>query len=384
MFRWHAAHVRSGGWGEWAYACILVGVYRSECVTQRVLGISRLTHVLPASSTQGLIYMTIGVIMLSPDSLLVRLADRTASPYTLVLWRQVFVAATQIPASIMYCGGWRKTIAQVKKSGVYFWASIPVQAAGAICIALAFTMTSAANALVLFYLQPLWAAIGSVLYFKDTLPKRTIFAIVVGIAAAVAVFFGARSKGDDDGGKASTIGDILALVGGVAYATYFMICRACALSAGPSVEMLPASAAGMALSVFVSLILAKDELVAIEDDVFWLWVAINGVIVIGISVMWMTVAMKYILPPESALIGLLELALGPIWVFAGIGEVPSVLTIVAAIALLVTLAGHEYLGLMESKKKNQSKMAPILATSKDDLEALINADPAEERDDSST
>ena len=37
-------------------------------------------------------------------------------------------------------------------------------AAGSTCVILSFSMTSAANALVLFTLQPLWATLGSLLY----------------------------------------------------------------------------------------------------------------------------------------------------------------------------------------------------------------------------
>lgn len=323
--------------------------------------------------------MVFGVILVSPDSLLVRLAEKVSPPYTLLLWRQVFVAITQVVATLGYCGGWRPALAQADKSGVYFWASIPMQAAGAICIALAFTMTSAANALILFYLQPLWAAMGSVLYFKDPLPRRTIVAVAVGLAAAVAVFLGSRSNGEDTTAKSSTAGDILALVAGIAYASYFMICRACALAVGPETEMLPGSAAGMVLSVFVSLLLAWDEILAIDNGIFWLWVFLNGCIVIGGAVLWMTVAMKYILPPESALIGLLELALGPIWVFFGIGEVPSVWTIVAGVVLLCTLGGHEYLGMKESSGPDPT-MTSVFVNEASDVVTLLGNSESDEED----
>mmetsp|Transcript_31374 Transcript_31374/g.82252 ORF Transcript_31374/g.82252 Transcript_31374/m.82252 type:complete len:114 (+) Transcript_31374:65-406(+) len=88
----------------------------------------------------------------------------------------------------------------------------------------------------------------------------------------------------------------------------------------------------------------------------------------------MTVAMKYILPPESALIGLLELALGPVWVYFGVGEVPSVWTMVAGVVLLITLGCHEYLGLRQSRA--QPKAAPSRAyarvTDSEDDEALLD------------
>eukprot|EP00038_Savillea_parva_P008803 m.179284 g.179284 ORF g.179284 m.179284 type:complete len:383 (+) comp14726_c0_seq1:268-1416(+) len=321
--------------------------------------------------SKGLAYMVFGVLLISPDSLLVRLAGQHASTYALLFWRQVFMAITQMCGTIWYLGGWDAWRNQAKKGGSYFWASIPAQAIGVLCITLAFTMTTAANALVLFYLQPLWAAMGSVIYFKDPLPTRTRVAVGVGLLAAVMVFLGTAvggGGGGDDAGKSSsggssnTLGDILALVAGVSVASYFMICRACALAMGPDTEMLPGCASGMVLGAFVALILANEQITRIDGAIFWLWVSLNGCIVIGVSLLWMTVAMKYILPPESALIGLLELALGPVWVYFGIGEVPSVWTLVAGVMLLGTLAAHEYLGMKEAE-----------ATRRAGLESAVNA-----------
>lgn len=78
------------------------------------------------------------------------------------------------------------------------------------------------------------------------------------------------------------------------------------------------------------------------DGIFWLWVVINGCFVMAVPVLLITAAMRHILPPENALIGLLELLLAPIWVFLALGEAPSVWTLVGGILLLITLAWHEY------------------------------------------
>ena len=78
------------------------------------------------------------------------------------------------------------------------------------------------------------------------------------------------------------------------------------------------------------------------DGIFWLWVVINGCFVMAVPVLLITAAMRHILPPENALIGLLELLLAPIWVFLALGEAPSVWTFVGGILLLITLAWHEY------------------------------------------
>ena len=82
------------------------------------------------------------------------------------------------------------------------------------------------------------------------------------------------------------------------------------------------------------------SLLFVGDDIFWLWVSVHS-LVIAIPVLLLTVAMRHILPPENALIGLLELLFGPIWVFLALGEAPSVWTLVGGLLLLITLAWHE-------------------------------------------
>jgi drug/metabolite transporter (DMT)-like permease len=304
--------------------------------------------------TFGLLMMAAGVLLISPDSLLVRLADDTAPTFTLLLWRNLFGCITQFVLTAAKLGGVRPMIGHMWQSGIFLILSMPIQACGTICLTLSFTKTSAANALVLFYLQPLWASIGSVIYFKDPLPRRTVVAVAIGLCAAVAVFFGTTLGDSDGGGETSVEGDVYGLVAGICYAVYFMVCRACAV-ARPGVEMLPAAAGGMALSVLVVLPLARDDLLTYTDDVFWLWVVLNGCIVLGVALLLMTSAMKFILPPENALIGLLELALGPLWVYVGLGEQPSIWTLGALVVLLITLGCHEYLGLRDAKNRKASE-----------------------------
>jgi len=51
-------------------------------------------------------------------------------------------------------------------------------------------------------------------------------------------------------------------------------------------------------------------------------------------------AAKYVTGAEVGLVNLLESVLGPLWVFIGIGEVPTVWTFIGGSLLLVTLASH--------------------------------------------
>jgi drug/metabolite transporter (DMT)-like permease len=53
------------------------------------------------------------------------------------------------------------------------------------------------------------------------------------------------------------------------------------------------------------------------------------------------VASRTLLAPEIALLGLLEVVLGPLWAWLGAGEVPAESTLLGGLVVLGALAGNE-------------------------------------------
>jgi hypothetical protein len=68
--------------------------------------------------TRGLLYMLTGVLVISPDSLLVRLAQPHAPVITVLLWRQVFTTVIQFTLLCIYYGGPRAVLDHARRSGV--------------------------------------------------------------------------------------------------------------------------------------------------------------------------------------------------------------------------------------------------------------------------
>ena len=56
------------------------------------------------------------------------------------------------------------------------------------------------------------------------------------------------------------------------------------------------------------------------DSKAWLWLALDGGLVVSGGLLLMTIATQHILSSEAALIGLLELLFGPLFVFFGVGK----------------------------------------------------------------
>jgi drug/metabolite transporter (DMT)-like permease len=117
------------------------------------------------------------------------------------------------------------------------------------------------------------AGIGSVLYFKEHLPNRTVAVVVVGVGVTLAVFLGRQHT--DQGNSGSVGGDLLALFSGVMVSCYFMIARACHI-AGRDAGMLPAAVGGQLTAAFIAACLARGDALRIDDDIFWLWTTLEG------------------------------------------------------------------------------------------------------------
>ena len=70
---------------------------------------------------------------------------------------------------------------------------------------------------------------------------------------------------------------------------------------------------------------------------------------VAIPFVLVTIAPRYISAPEVNLFFLLEVILGPIWVWLIIKEQPSVQTIIGGIVIIITIALHSFLALKKHK-----------------------------------
>jgi drug/metabolite transporter (DMT)-like permease len=69
--------------------------------------------------------------------------------------------------------------------------------------------------------------------------------------------------------------------------------------------------------------------------------AFLGFFQLGLPCMLLVVASRTLLAPEIALLGLLEVVLGPLWAWLGAGEVPAESTLLGGLLVLGALVGNE-------------------------------------------
>ena len=131
--------------------------------------------------------------------------------------------------------------------------------------------------------------------------------------AGVALMLGAPGEG-------SLAGDGLSFVAALAFALMIVITRW-----RRDVSMAPATCLSQAILVAAFLPFASPGEISADDVV---WLAALGIGQIGLGFMLLTVGARLIPAAQVGLITLLEVVLGPVWVWLALDERPSTLTLI--------------------------------------------------------
>jgi drug/metabolite transporter (DMT)-like permease len=304
---------------------------------------------------------------------------------TIIFWKMLLSVPFSAGYALYEAGGFRQLYESVLVGRYYYAAAIPVQATIDVGFTLSFVYTTAANALLLIGLNPLWSAVAGKFVLGDPLPLRTYVALILALGCILIILVpdvvernrgggGGAGGGDDDpdvvSNNSSTAanatqaqeegsethgpsptGNVIALFTGFLLAAYITIARKGQLSS-KSVNLVGAAALGAAASSLVALSVRRaqvlPELFWTEQPLYQFWLAVLGQGAgIGIVFVAMTTAPKYITAAEIGIFCLLEVVLGPLFVYFAYGDVPTRWTLIGGSLLLAVLAVHEALPLLE-------------------------------------
>ncbi len=274
-----------------------------------------------------------GVLVLSPDALLIRMIDTDRA--TLLFWRTLLEGTTLwLFLAVYYRRGLLQSVGSMGRTGVL---ATLVFALSTILFVTSITLTNAANTLFMMATAPLWAALISWLVLGERVARRTWIAIAAALVGIALIFAGGIGGG-------TLLGDLLALGAALSLATQLTIARH-----ARAVNLVPALAAGMLLDALLVGTTFATPLAVQSVDIAWL--AILGIFVLPIAFGLLTLAPRYIPSPEVSLIMQLEAILGPIWVWLGVGEVPPPATFVGGAIVLATLVTHSSLALRAQRRR---------------------------------
>lgn len=287
----------------------------------------------------GVMLVMVGGAFLSLSGILLRNIE-AADGWQILFYRGLAFSATLfLLLLIKYRGNTFQAFRNIGRPGVL--AGI-VLGLGSVCYIFAILTTTVANALFIIGSAPLATAFVGWLILGERTPTFGIIAMLVSLAGIALMFADGLIEG-------RWFGNVAALGVVVSFVIYLLIVRNYR-----QVNMLPATCLGGLVMSFVSAFFIDDFAISNHDLVIAL---LMGCVQFGIGFLCFTIATRYILASEVALFALTESILGPIWVWVGVGEEPSLLTILGSAIVFVCVTAYCIVGIREERRKMQ--LAPI-------------------------
>ena len=265
---------------------------------------------------------------------------QAADAFEQVFWRSLFAFAF---VAVALAAMKKHPVRSLRDAGLPGLLSGAMWAVMFTAFVLALSLTSTANTLVTMSVSPLLTILLARMVLRDPVPLRAWLAAG---AAGIGIAWMFRSGLS----AAHLAGMAVAFVVPVASALNVVTLRATAAR----LDLLPAVMLGGALSCLIALPLALPFQATGRDIVL---LGLLGVFQLGLPCMLLVLASRALLAPELALLGLLEVVLGPLWAWLGAGEVPAQATLTGGCIVLAALVLNE-LGAMRRSGRPQIQVDP--------------------------
>ncbi len=265
------------------------------------------------TAQRGRLFVALAAVAWSSAGLFQR--ELSVSTGTQVAGRAVFAAVgLLVYLSVTERGGLAQAFRAIGRGGVAIVVLLALSS-GSFLVAL--NHASVANVLFFQALAPILAA-GLGLFLGDPVRQRTWVAMAVAVAG-VGVMVGGP-------GRPSLLGQGLSLVVTVSFAATLVITRH-----RRDVSMAPATCLSQVLVLVVAAPFTSPAQAGSLDITL---LATLGLTQIGLGFVFLTIGGRLIPAGEVALITLLEIVLGPFWVWAFLAERPSTATLVGGAIVL--------------------------------------------------
>ena len=278
---------------------------------------------------KGSLLAFIAVMLITPDSLLIRLSNietwgmlfyRGAIPFVVVL----------IGLLIFYNKNFLNALFNVGYTGIFYTISFAVCN---ITFLISIQNTNVANTLVMVAMAPMISAILGGIFLKEVPDKKTWVAILITFFSAIYIFYDSIQLGN-------FFGDFMGFVTATGLAVNAVLVRS-----AKDRDLLPSAVLGkLCVAIFAFFFVESFDLVG--NDM--IYIPLMCVLCVAIPFVLVTIAPRFIPAEEVNLFFLLETIIGPIWVWMIIKEQPSIETVQGGIVIIVTIAIHSFLKLKKS------------------------------------
>ena len=281
------------------------------------------------SQQKGSLLAFIGVMFITPDSLFIRLSNietwgmlfyRGAIPFVVVLFGLL----------LFYKDNFFKALLKIGYPGIFYTLSFAVTN---VTFIISIQNTNVANTLIMVAMAPMLSAILSAIFLKEKTDGKTWTAILITFSAVTYIFFDSIKLGN-------ILGDIFGFITAFGLAICANLARY-----SKNIDLVPSAVLGKLLvAIFAFFFVESFELV--ENDI--LIIPLMCVMCVALPFVLVTIAPRFITAAEVNLFFLLEVIIGPIWVWLIVKEQPSLETILGGVIIIVTIASHSILALKKT------------------------------------
>ena len=286
-----------------------------------------------SNQQKGSFLAFVGVMFITPDSLFIRLSNidtwsllfyRGAIPFVVVL----------IGLILFYKKNFFNALFKIGLAGIFYVISFSICN---ITFIVSIQNTNVANTLIMVAMAPMLSAILAAIFLKEPTNKETWVAIFVTFFSVTFIFYDSIQIGN-------IVGDLFGFVTALGLAINANLARF-----AKDRDLVPSAVIGkLVVAVFAFFFVENFDLVATDKII----VPLMCIMCVAIPFVLVTIAPRYISAPEVNLFFLLEVILGPIWVWLIIKEQPSVQTIIGGIVIIITIALHSFLALKKTQIKS--------------------------------
>jgi drug/metabolite transporter (DMT)-like permease len=276
-----------------------------------------------SSGAIGVACAVVAAAVFSTAGVIVRRIDLPA--WDVSFWRSVLLLVTIVPLLVWQR---RDSWIDMRNAGGALFASAAVLAGSFIAFILALGLAPVANVLIMFGATPFITALLARVFLGEPMHRHTLVAMAVAAAGLALSVAGSLKAG-------AAAGMAIAAIVVLCMSTNYVIVRR-----RRDVGMTPALALAGVMSAIVALPFAQPSTLTAEQ-LPWLLALGPGQLAGGL-LLYMA-ALKRIPAARAALLGLLELVLGPVWVWLIDGERPGSLTLLGGAVVIGAAAANVWL-----------------------------------------
>ena len=265
---------------------------------------------------RGVLLVVLGAVFLSPGGLMIRFVE-SASDWHIVFYRSIFIALAVLALVLArHRGGTVRAFRDVGRAGLV--AGV-ILGAGHISYILAMRHTTVANALFVISTAPFFAAVLGRLILRERVSRATWTAIFCALAGVAVMMSGGLAGG-------RLLGNLMGLAAALTFAGTVIAWRL-----GKHTDVTPTIVIAALTSGLTGAMLAPDWSITGHDLAVC---AVLGLFQATLGFIFMAMGSRHVPAAQLTLLSLIEVVLGPIWVWLVLGEVPAMLTLAGGAMVL--------------------------------------------------